>query len=115
VPMTLTTEALGDTPDVNAATLDGLLTHDAFGKFAILNASAEQFIQAGNDWQPGAACAAFMATHDSDPWVLEYREDGRQFRAEGQVTLEQVRQAFQSYLVGGSNWRAGFTWGEMTL
>jgi hypothetical protein len=56
-----------------------------------------------------------MATHDSDPWVLEYREDGRQFRAEGQVTLEQVRQAFQSYLAGGSEWRAGFTWGEMTL
>lgn len=31
MPMTLTMEALGDTPDVNAATLDGLLTHDAFG------------------------------------------------------------------------------------
>jgi hypothetical protein len=39
--MTLTTEALGDAPDVNVATLDGLLTSDAFGKFAILNASDE--------------------------------------------------------------------------
>jgi hypothetical protein len=115
VPMTLTTEALGDAPDLSAEALDELLTSDAFGNFAILNASDEQFIQAGNDWQPGAACTDFVETHDSDPWVLEYREDGRQFRAEGQVTLEQVRQAFQSYLVGGSEWRSGLTWGEMAL
>ncbi len=115
MPMTLSTEELGNAPEVSAATLDELLTSDAFGKFAILSASDEQFIQAGNDWQPGAACAAFMATHDSDPWVLEYREDERQFRAEGRVTLEQVRQAFRSYLAGGSEWRAGLAWGEMTL
>ncbi|MEV6923015.1 hypothetical protein AB0M46_00675 [Dactylosporangium sp. NPDC051485] len=115
MPMTLTTEDLGDVPDVNAATLDELLASDAFGKFAALSASDEEFIQASNEWEPGAACAAFMQAHGSDPWVMEYRERGQQFRAEGQVTLEQVRQAFQSYLLGGSEWRTAFAWSEIAL
>jgi hypothetical protein len=110
--MTLTTEELGDVPDVDAAGLDEVLEPDGFGKFAILSAS-EAFIQAGNDWQPGAACETFMDAHDSDPWLLEYREGGRQFRAAGHVTLEQVRHAFQSYLVGGSEWRSGFAWSAL--
>jgi hypothetical protein len=112
--MTVTTEELSDVPDVNAATLDVLLTSDAFGKFVILSASDGEFIQAGNDWEPGAVCAAFLRTHGSDPWVLEYRERAQQFRAEGQVTLEQVRQAFQSYLAGGSEWRTAHAWNEQT-
>ncbi len=110
MPMTLTTEDLGDVGEMDAAALDELLASDAFGKFAILSGSDEEFIQAGNAWEPGAACAAFLQTHGSDPWVLEYREGGQQFRAEGQVTLEQVRQAFQSYLTGESQWRTGFAW-----
>jgi hypothetical protein len=108
--MILTTEELGDTPDVSAATLDELLESDAFGKFAVLSASDKEFIQTANEWEPGPACAAFLRTHGSDPWVLEYRADGQQFRAEGQVTLEQVRRAFRSYLEGRSDWRTEFTW-----
>jgi hypothetical protein len=113
--MMLTTEELGDVPDVDAATVDDVLATDAFGKFAILRATDEAFIQAGNQWQPGPECQVFLATHDSDPWVLEYREDGRLFRAAGQVTLEQVRQAFRSYLAGGPAWRTEFSWGEFEL
>lgn len=113
--MTFTTEDIGDVPDVDAAEMDGALATDAFGKFAILSASGTAFIQAGNDWQPGAQCKAFMQAHDSDPWVLEYREGGRQFRAAGHVTLEQVRQAFRSYLSGGAEWRTGFAWSELEL
>ena len=111
--MTLTTKDMGDVPDVDAAAMDEVLASDAFGKFAILSASEEAFIQAGNDWQPGEVCAAFLAAHDSDPWVLEYREGGRQFRAAGHVTLEQVQHAFGSYLAGVSGWRTGFAWGEL--
>lgn len=111
--MTLTTEELGDVPAVDAVQLDGLLAPDAFGKFAILNKSAKAFIQAGNDWRPDAACKAFMDAHESDPWVLEYRERGRQFRAAGRVTLDQVRAAFRSYLAGGTEWRTDFAWGEL--
>ena len=72
-------------------------------------------VQAANDWQPDAACEAFIDAHGSDPWVLEYRERGRQFRATGRVTLDQVQAAFRSYLVGGSEWRTEFVWGELEL
>ncbi len=113
--MTLTTENLGEAIDVTPAMLDEVLTSDAFGKFAVLSASDEEFIQAGNGWKPDAASANFVQTHNSDPWVLEYRDRGQQFRAEGQVTLEQVRQAFRSYLTGGSEWRTALAWREMTL
>lgn len=113
--MTLTTEDAGDLPDVGAAAMDGVLATDAFGKFALLSASDAAFIQAGNDWQPGLACKAFMAAHGSDPWVLEYREGGRQFRAAGPVTLRQVQQAFRSYLAGVQEWHSEFAWDELEL
>ncbi len=99
MPMTLTTENLCDVIGVELAVLDELLASDAFGKFAVLSASDQEFIQA----------------HGSDPWVLEYHEHGQRFRVEDQVTLEQVRQAFRSYLTGGSEWRTAFNWNEMTL
>jgi hypothetical protein len=108
--MWLTTEEMGDVLDVDAATLDEVLGYDAFGKFAILSKSDEEFIQTACDWRPDKATEAFLAATGSDPWALEYREGGCQFSVEGQVTLEQVRQAFQSYLAGGSDWRTGFAW-----
>ncbi|MBN9523454.1 hypothetical protein J0H58_33905, partial [bacterium] len=113
--MKLTTDDLGDVPEVDAAVLDEVLASDGFGSFAVLSASDEEFIQAGNEWQPGAECEAFLVAHGSDPWVLEYRGGGRLFRAAGHVTLDQVRQAFRSYVAGGSEWRTGFAWGEVVL
>jgi hypothetical protein len=111
--MTLTTEDFGDALDVNAVTLDEILLPDSFGGFAILSASEDEFIQAGNLWEPSEKYAAFLRSHHSDPWVLEYREDERHFQAVGPVTLEQARQAFQSYLAGGQEWRSNFTWSEL--
>ncbi|QEL15486.1 hypothetical protein [Limnoglobus roseus] len=113
--MTLTTEEMGDMPAVDAATLEEVLSSDSFGKFAVLSKSSKSFIQAGSDWQPGPACEAFIDTHGSDPWVLEYRERGRQFRAVGLVTLDQVQAAFRSYLSGRADWRTGFTWGKIEV
>jgi hypothetical protein len=51
--MRLTTEEMGNLPDVDAATLDEVLGHEAFGKFAILSKSEEEFVQTGCDWRPG--------------------------------------------------------------
>jgi hypothetical protein len=114
--MVLTTEEMGEVPDVTAADIDRILLTDSFGKFAILAASEKVFIQAGNDWQPGPECKAFLRKHESDPWVLEYRDKaGKQFRAKGQVTLEQVRQAFLSYLARGKEWQQEFTWEKLRL
>ena len=115
--MTLTTEEDDAILDVRAEDIDCVLADDAFGQFAILSASETDFIQAGNDWQPGSKCEQFLQRHDSDPWVLEYRDgaSGRQFRTADWVTLEQVRLAFQSYLTGGDDWRAAHEWQELDL
>jgi hypothetical protein len=115
--MMLTKEEYGDLPDVTALDIERILPEDAFGKFAILSASQDSFIQAGNDWQPGEECRRFLQENGSDPWILEYREggSGRHYRAAGHVTLEQVRRAFLSYLAGRDEWRQGLTWEELRL
>jgi hypothetical protein len=113
--MKLTTDELGDGVNVDAPALDRVLASVRSGGFAVLSASDTAFIQAGNEWHPGAACEAFRSMHGSDPWVLEFREDGRLYRAAGEVTLAHVRQAFRSYLAGGSDWRAGLVWSEVVL
>jgi hypothetical protein len=115
--MVLTTEEFGDFPDVGAADLNEILADDCFGKFVVLSASDSDFIQAACDWSPSEKCAAFMQLHDSDPWVLEYRDGStnRQYRAAGNVTLHQVRQSFARYLSNDPNWRAAFTWQQLDV
>jgi len=106
--MILTTEEFGDLPNVDAASLNEILTEDAFGGFAILSASETDFIQIGNIWGPETQ--AFLTAHGSDPWVLEYREGSQLYEAFGYVTLDQARQAFTSYLAGTSQWCSQFSW-----
>jgi hypothetical protein len=115
--MLLTTEDLGDLPNVTAADIDRILPTDSFGKFAILSQAETIFIQAGNDWQVGPECAAFLKQHNSDPWVLEYRDgkSGKQYQAKGRLTLDQVRLAFLSYLAGGNDWLKAHAWEELQL
>jgi hypothetical protein len=113
--MTLTTEDGGDILGVDSSTMDEVLRSDAFGKFVVLAASDEDFIQAANDWEPSEEYRAFLRDHESDPWLVEYRESGRLFRAAGRVTLQQVRNAFQRYLSGALEWRAAFAWAELRL
>jgi hypothetical protein len=112
--MLLTTEELGEFHEVTGADIDRILRDDSFGKFAVLSSSEGDFIQAGNDWEPSPECSAFVKLHGSDPWVLEYRDglSDRLFRASGQITLDQVRHAFLSFLSGQEEWRQWFTWRE---
>jgi hypothetical protein len=113
--MMMITEELGETQNVSAADIDRILATDSFGKFAVLSASDSVFMQAGNDWQPSPECDAFLKRTGSDPWVLEYRdgESGTQYRALGQLTLEQVRLAFLSYLASSKDWHQAHTWNEL--
>jgi len=108
--MNLVTEEGGKIESVTEDTVRETLATDAFGKFAILSASDGEFIQTGNNWQPGEACARFLKENDSDPWILEYREDGRQFRARGDRTLDEVIGAFVAYLHAKQEWRKQFWW-----
>src|SRR5262245_6354895 len=78
--------------------------------FAILSRSEEEFIQAGNNWQPGDECARFLQETRSDPWILEYRENGRLKRARGDRTLSEVIDVFQEYLAGTDEWRTRYWW-----
>ena len=92
-----------------------ILPADSFGKFVTLSASEDSFIQAGCDWEPTPECRAFLEKHDSDPWLMEYRDggSGRQFRAARHVTLDEARRAFLSYLAGGADWRQAFEWEQV--
>jgi hypothetical protein len=115
--MMLITEDMGETPGVTVADIDRILSTDSFGKFAVLSASESAFIQAGNDWQPTPECEPFLKKTKSDPWLLEYRdaESGKQYRAKGQLTLDQVRMAFLSYLAGTKDWHQLRAWEELKL
>jgi|GEM_PF-2326782 len=110
--MTLTTDEDGDTTNVTVQQLEAALAGDAFGKFAVLSDSDDSFVQAGNAWEPGANCERFLKRHDSDPWVLEYREaeSGTQYRVVGWVTLAHVVATFRAYLGGDPNWHAEYEW-----
>ena len=100
--------------DVDAQTIAETLDSDCFGKFAILSRSEEDFIQAGSNWSPTDECRQFLKDNGSDPWILEYRDPsaGRILRASGDVTLEQVKQAFLAYHRGASDWKSNFRWEE---
>jgi hypothetical protein len=113
--MTLTTEEGGDLARVTAQELEAALVGDAFGKFAVLTDADGAFVQAGNAWEPGAECERFLKRHDSDPWVLEYREAENciQYRVVGWVTLANVLTAFRAYLAGNPNWHAEYEWEEL--
>lgn len=103
--MTLTTEEYGDIPNVSPAAIDEVLMSDVFGKFAVLARSETEFLQIGNDWSPSEACTTFLQVNGSDPWIIEYRENGQHYQASGQVTLNQARMAFHSYLEGDELWQ----------
>ena len=83
--MWLTTEELGDVPDVTAADIEQILPQDAFGKFAILSASEDSFIQAGNDWRPTAECRAYLQQHGAVARLRSVRPASR-LTASGTLT-----------------------------
>jgi len=111
--MILTTELLDDVSDVDAATINEVLRAGRFGAYAILAVSDQEYLQAGNDGQPDDECRSSQVRREPDLWILEFREDGRQFQAAGRATLEQVRRTFLSYLAREQEWRSEFTWTEL--
>jgi hypothetical protein len=113
----LITEELGTTDDVQSAEVSETLSADAFGSFAVLQASDDEFVQAGNNWNASEECAAFLRRHGSDPWQLEYRdpESGTLLRAAGDQTLARVTEVFLAFLAGDRSWRSSFKWSEVEL
>jgi hypothetical protein len=110
--MNLTCEDLEPIDGVNGEQLIEILSSEVFGKYAILAESESTFIQAASDWQPTDECRDFLKANDSDPWILEYRDGDADahYRAAVYVTLDEVIDAFQSYLRGDEKWRTDFNW-----
>lgn len=108
--MRFTTEEEAEIREVTAGQLRQVLSDDAFGKFALLEANEHEFIQAGCDWQPTKEVRAFLAKHDSDPWLLEARDRRAHFRVTRHVTLDEVIKAFTAYLERRTTWQGDFEW-----
>ena len=116
VPLIFTTESLGATSVKLPTEIQDVLSTDCFGKFAILAKDSLSFIQAGNAWSASDECSLFLSENDSDPWILEYREAGRQhFRAKSLVTLAQVIEVFTMYFRGDLHWKTGLFWESAAL
>jgi hypothetical protein len=115
--MWLNTRAFGEIPDVTAVDIDRVLLADEFGGAATLFASEANYIQAGNAKHvPGHPRASAGMLHVRE-WMLQYGDAASAghggFQAAGLVTLDQVRQAFLSYVNGGEEWRQQFTWAKV--
>ncbi|MBX7223705.1 MAG: hypothetical protein K1Y36_27570 [Blastocatellia bacterium] len=115
--MWLTTEEFGDLPEVEPETLAQILLEDGFGKFAILNAAEDIYLQAGNCWSPDDVCTEFLKRWGSDPWILEYHDGptGKHFQALGHFPLPVVVEVFLSYLSGNQSWRENREWQEIKV
>jgi hypothetical protein len=84
---------------VTEQTLEEVFADDTLrGEFVILETDKETFLQAGGE--------------GDGPYTMEYKEIGNQFQAEGELTKEQVKEAFLDYLRGGSVWRTKHRWRE---
>jgi hypothetical protein len=113
--MRLVTDDLPEIDGVTAAQIEQVLSDEAFGNFAVLEAADGTFIQTACMWEPGEETRAFLEATGSDPFRLEYRDEatGRIYAAEGLLTLAQVTQAFIEYLNGQEDWLTRFTWSEV--
>jgi hypothetical protein len=88
--------------DVSPQTLEDVFADDARrGEFVILEADQSTFLQASGE--------------EDGPYVLEYREAGEQFQAVGQLTKQEVKEAFLGYLQGGSEWRTKKEWSQLPI
>lgn len=91
----------GDCPgEVTSQTLEEVFADDLRrGEFIILEANENTFLQASGE--------------GDGPYVLEYKEAGKQFQALDQLTKNEVEKAFLDYLRGGSQWRTMRQWKEL--
>jgi hypothetical protein len=113
--MNLSMEESGVIDPITSDSLREALGDDSFGKFAILSRSEDDFIQAGNNWDPSEECGRFLKETGSDPWILEYREGQKVRRARGNRTLDEVIAVFIEYLEGKEEWRTRFWWVEQKV
>jgi len=101
-----------DSDDVTAAQLESTLANSNFGNFAILSAADDEFLQLVSDWSDTEECRAFVAAHQSEPYILIHGDGstGQQFQLDGHLTLAEARRVVLGYFAGDAAWRGGRTW-----
>ncbi len=123
--MRFSSQTLPDMENVSEALIVQAFDDKAIGKFAHLWISDDVFIQAGCRGTP-SNCAppddplvqelwAFIQRTGSEPWTLQYI-DGvamKEYQAQGDLTLEQVKTAFVEYLRSNGEWRQQCDWQEL--
>jgi hypothetical protein len=78
-------------------TIEEVFADDSLrGEFIILEADEHTFLQAGGE--------------GDGPYTVEYQEAGKQFQVVGELTKQEVKEAFLDYLRGGSGWRTRNEW-----
>jgi hypothetical protein len=118
-------QSLPDMENVTEDFIERAFADASIGKFAHLSIADDVFIQAGSKGTPSNCVPpddpltkehwAFICTTGSEPWILEY-VDGiarKEYRAQGYLTLEQVKTAFIAYLRSDGDWRQDHAWEEL--
>jgi hypothetical protein len=116
---------LPDMEDVTEALIERAFDHKAIGKFAHLWISDDQVFSAGCRGTPSNCVPpddplvkelwAFIQTTGSEPWTLQY-VDGvarREYQAQADLRVEQVKTAFVEYLRSDGDWRQNHVWEEL--
>jgi hypothetical protein len=101
--------------EVTRAELDRILAGEPLSSFFSLIASKTSYIRASVDAAAKTGPKANPQKSVHQPWTLEYFDgQSRQFfRSFDRITLEQVRQAFCSYVVGSDEWHHIVHWQRM--
>jgi hypothetical protein len=118
-------QSLPDIENVSEGFIERAFDDGSIGQFAHLCISDDVFIQAGSRGTPSNCVPsddplvkehwAFIRRTGSEPWILEF-VDGvarKEYRAQGDLTLEQVKTAFIEYLWSDGEWRQGHAWEEL--
>jgi hypothetical protein len=121
----LSSQNLPEIENVSEADIDRVFDSGAIGKFVHLWASDDCFIQAGSRGTPSNCVPpddpevkdhwAFIHRTGSEPWTLELIDlvRVREYQAEGDLTLGQVKRVFVEYLRGDQSWRQEYSWVEV--
>ena len=111
--------------DVSEDVIERAFDQKALGGFAQLWISDDVFLQARCRGRPSKCVPpddplvkelwTFIKETGSEPWKLEYIDgaERKEYKAQGDLTLEQVRIAFADFLRSGGHWRQDHAWEEV--
>ena len=126
--MKLSSQRLPELDDVTEADIERIIGGEDFGLFALLRDRVGDFIEVGHRGRPAEWCfdyppgsperqiaeewRAFQERTGSEWWKIDYFDtaSGEQYEAEGELTLDKVKQVFCEYLRSDTVWKSRYKW-----